>query len=154
MASSIDYLKCKQCGGIAFNELNCNTLEEWQRCQRCGCGFDYELKRSKKKKVVFDRKKRPKYRLKKWKGFGVIHLTFKNGDAVLYHLNKLLSRKNRKNFFLDIETNPEIDKEKSYLTKWDRRLKKVVAVYGELPPIFEEWDKLCCEDIDKEQETL
>ena len=154
MASSIDYLKCEQCGGIAFNELNCNTLEEWQRCQKCGCGFDYELKRNKKKKVVFDRRKRPKYRFKKWKGLGVIYFTFKSGSGVLYHLSKRLSKKQRETFFLEIETNPEIDKEKSYLTKWDRRLKKVVAVYGELPPIFEEWDKLCCEDIDKEQETL
>ena len=154
MASSIDYLECEQCGGIAYNELNCRTLEEWCKCNRCGCGFDYVLKRDKKGEVIFDRKKRPKYRFIKSKGHGVIYLCFKNGCGVFYHLDKALSRKNRKNFFLDIETNPEIDKEKSYLTKWNKKLKKVVAVYGEIPPAFEDWDKRSSEDIDKEQETL
>ena len=141
MSSSINYLECKQCGGIAFNELNCNTLEEWQRCHRCGCGFDYEVKRNKKGKVIFNRKKRPKYRFRKRKGYGVVHFCFKKGNGVYYHLHKPLSRKNRKNFFLDIETNPEIDKEKSYLTVWNKKKKQIVSVYGIMPQSFQDMEK-------------
>jgi len=146
MASSIDYLKCEQCGGIAYNELNCRTLEEWQRCHRCGCGFDYEAKRNKKGKVILNRKKRPKYRFKKLKGYGVVYFCFKDGNGVYYHLNKALSKKNRKSFFLDLETNAEIDKQKSYSTIWDKKRKQIVSLYGDIPPSFEDWQNTINEE--------
>lgn len=154
MASSIGYLECKQCGGVAFNELNCNTLEEWQRCEKCGCGFDYELKRNKKGKVIYNRKKRPKYRFREWKGCGVVRLYFKNGGGVTYHLYKVLSKKNRNKFFEDIETNAEIDKERSYFTIWDKKRKKAVSVYGKMPPSYEETQRELNDKLETFDEVL
>ena len=154
MASSIDYMECKQCGGIVYNELNCNTLEEWQRCERCGCGFNYEAKRDKKGKLILNKKKRPKYRFKRWNGYGVIHFCFKNGNGVSYHLHKALSKRTKKSFFLELENNVEIDKEKSYLMSWDKKQKKIVSVYGKIPPTFEDWEKSYNEKNDKEEESL
>ena len=138
MASSVEYLECERCGGFAFYELNCRTLEEWKRCERCGCGYDYELRYNKKNEVVLDWKKKPKFRFRKYKGFGIAHYAFKNGGSVSYQLLKPLSKKDKKKFFLDIETKAEIDKQKSFLTVWDKKKKQIISLYGDIPPSFDE----------------
>ena len=89
--------------------------------------------------MILNRKKQPKYRFKSWTGHGVIHFCFKNGNGVSYHLYKALSKRDKKSFFLELENNEEIDKEKSYLTMWDKRKKKIVSLYGNIPPGFEDW---------------
>lgn len=153
MGSVIDAQKCEKCGHMAILDFNYKTLEEYLICKYCGKGYNYYIKRNKDGSPELDDEGNPIRILEENEGYGVAKLTSKNGVSVIYALQE---NYDLEEIIKEIETNEEINKELSYVTKWDTQRNKLVVVYGEIPPydLYEEEDEEnnlcydCCKDCE------
>lgn len=73
-------------------------------------------------------------------GYGSMLLALKDGISSLYSLQKPGLDDDQQKFLTAVQA-PNVDAARSYMTRWDENSKQVVAVYGALPPIYEEWMK-------------
>lgn len=85
MASSVSMEKCKVCGSeeSLYWDLNVNTQEEYQFCDKCGYHYHYQYERDENGKVLQEIKcniKRPKVDELEKLGGGVITMKYKNSE--------------------------------------------------------------------------
>ena len=138
MSTVSDYIKCDKCGGIMHTDFNCHTFEEYSLCFRCGKYMSYTFKYDRHGNVKKDKNNRPIYENKSLPGYGCIALTFKNGIGQIAALDKPLSKTLKRHFLREIEINPDVNKEESYLTYWDDKEKQVKVFYGKMPEKYDD----------------
>ena len=124
MSGYIDYEICPQCGGEYIIDFDCDTLEEYASCTRCGKMKTNLLLRDNTGKVVLDENKKPKYLSEDKQGYGCYTIVTKSEGTTSYHLNEPVDIEEIKAKYLKIIENPNVNKEKSYLTFWDAEQKR------------------------------
>ena len=137
MSSVQDTVKCPQCGGCYTTDFDCRTLEEFKFCERCGKKVLHELVRDENGEVVLDAEGKPSYKESSHFGYGCLKLAGKKGGATLYSMTEPLTDEVAKEIRNSFNTDL-VDVGKSYLTKWDDERKDVVAVFGEVPKLYDE----------------
>lgn len=137
MSSVQDTVKCPQCGGCYTEDFDCRTFEEFKFCHRCGKKELVTLVRDENGNAVYDADNKPQYKEESHFGYGCLCLAGKKGGSTLYSLSKPLTDDELTN--IQSSFNQEIvDIGRSYLTKWDNEKKDVVAVFGEVPKLYDE----------------
>ena len=137
MSSVQDTVKCPQCGGCYTEDFDCRTFEEFKFCHRCGKKELVTLVRDENGNTVYDAENKPQYKEESHFGYGCLCLAGKKGGSTLYSLSKPLTDDELTN--IQSSFNQEIvDIGRSYLTKWDNEKKDVVAVFGEVPKLYDE----------------
>lgn len=137
MSSVQDTVKCPQCGGCYTEDFDCRTFEEFKFCHRCGKKELVTLVRDENGNAVYDADNKPQYKKESHFGYGCLCLVGKKGGSTLYSLSKPLSDEELAN--IQGSFNQEVvDIGKSYLTKWDDEKKDVVAVFGDVPELYDE----------------
>lgn len=132
MGSVQSEMKCPQCGGVLFSDYYYMTDEEYLICLSCEKKEKWTLVRDDKKQVIIKKNGKAKYKHIRHKGYGCGCISFLDGGSELSSLRKPL-RKKDKDEFLRIINSEKVNKEKSYLTRWDEKTKTLVAVYGKFP---------------------
>ena len=125
---------CPQCKGSAYNEFNTHTWEEYSICEYCGRRFETHLQLNEDG-LLFKSEAYPCGKMLRSfsKGYGVMCLTYDdgNGQFIPFVSNKW---KEVKNALKIIERNREIlSLGDCYITKWDKKHKKLKTVFGKLP---------------------
>jgi len=137
MSSVQDTVKCPQCGGCYTTDFDCGTLEEFKFCERCGKKVLFELVRDENGEVILDAEGKPSYRESSHFGYGCLKLAGKKGGATLYSMTEPLTDEAAEEIRNSFNTEL-VDVGKSYLTKWDEDKKDVVALFGEVPKLYDE----------------
>lgn len=137
MGSVQSTIKCPQCGGDMFNDYYYKTDEEYWFCTCCGKYESWTLVRDEKGKVVFKKNGKAKYKHINHKGYGCARIAFSGGVSQLHQFSSPIRKKDKDEFFRILDSEG-IDKEKSYLLKWDESSKSVVPIHGQIPKNEEE----------------
>ena len=138
MGSVIDYIRCPQCGGTYFCDYDYHTYEEYRSCSRCGKTESWEIKRDEHGNVCLDETGKPQYIEESHPGYGAACIMGKKGVGQILHFVEPVNEQAKESFLETLSMNPDIDKEKCYLTSWDEEKGEVAALFGNLPPLFEE----------------
>ena len=133
MSGYIDYEICPRCGGDYIIDFDCDTLEEYDSCIRCGKMKRTVLLRDDKGKVIFDKNNKPKYLTENKQGYGCYTIVTKNEGTTSYRLNEPVDLEKIKAKYIKILENPDVNKEESYLTFWDTEQKKIIVLFGKDP---------------------
>ncbi len=136
MSTVQEYEECPQCGGVYDHTVNLGNGEETGRCYRCGKRFTKRVEFGEDNRIKRDADGKPVYRITDVHGFGVVDAVGVKGDTHKYFLLEAYSTKTQRAFDR-LLLQECIDKEESYLTRWDEEQNKVIAVYGKLPEGFE-----------------
>ena len=140
MSKVQEYMKCPQCGGVYNHVVELGSGEQTDTCMRCGKRY--------RKKSMLDKNGVPLrsergdllYHTEEMFGYGVVGIGHISGIVHIYQLdepyNEILER-----IFQKILRQDSVDQNLSYLTRWDVIQNDVVAVYGNLPEIFEDFIK-------------
>ena len=137
MSSVIDEKKCEHCGGIASVEFDCRTFEEYVFCHRCGMIGNRIVACDEDGDALLDADGNVQYKMEGLPGFGCMGFYKKNGVGVIYPLDKPYDEAARQTFFAELN-NSQLDPDRCYFTRWDFDTNKVVSVYGEIPPTYDE----------------
>ena len=134
MGSVIDYVECKRCGRDAFVDFNYNTGEEFSSCSYCGKGFSDFIKRDEEGKFMRDKEGKFIREYIENNGNGVACLAFENGVNSIHVAPEDVSKYDERleSVIKEIEINPDINKELSYVTKWNPEKEELAVVYGEI----------------------
>lgn len=138
MSTVQEYEKCPQCGGVYDHSVNLGNGEETGRCYRCGKRFTKRVVLGKDNRCKKDGDGNPVYITEDISGLGVVGAVGVNGDTHKYFLLEPYDPETQK-AFNSLLLQECIDKANSYLTRWDKKQNKVIAVYGRLPESFEEF---------------
>lgn len=131
MGSVQSEIKCPQCGGSMLIDYYYKTDEEYRFCSFCGKYESWVVVRNADGKAVIKKNGKVKYKHINAKGYGCAHIAFTNGVSQNSSLSRPIRRKD-KDEFVRLLNSEDIDKEKSYLSKWDKKTKSVVAIYGHI----------------------
>lgn len=137
MGSVQSTIRCPQCEGPMFTDYYYKTDEEYQFCTCCGKYESWTIVRDEAGKAVFKKNGKVKYKHINRKGYGCASIAFSNGVSQVHHFSSPIRKKDKDEFF-QILNSEGIDKEKSYLVKWDEGSKSVVAIHGQIPKYEEE----------------
>lgn len=137
MGSVQSEMECPQCGGVLFSDYYYITDEEYLMCLSCGKKEIWTLVRDAQNQVVIKKNGYAKYKHIHHKGYGCVCINFITGESQLTSLSRPLRKKDKDEFFR-IMNSEKINKEKSYLTRWDEKSKTLVAVYGQFPKYEEQ----------------
>ncbi|MBQ7898409.1 MAG: hypothetical protein IJ307_00985 [Bacteroidales bacterium] len=138
MGSVIDYVRCPQCGGTYFRDYKYRTSEEYCSCVRCGKTDRWFIKRDDAGNACLDDAGKPQYVEESHTGYGVAYITGNKGVGRILHFIEPVNEQTKDAFFETLSTVPDIDKAKCYLTSWDDEKGEVIALFGSIPPLFEE----------------
>lgn len=144
MSSILDSEKCSQCGGEYLVNYHYNTQEEYGFCDRCGKSHFRKIKRDTNHNICRDADGCIIYVEDSKEGYGICRICYIDAGGYTSSLKEPLNDK-QINSFREAMLLPEVDEEKSCLTSWDCKNKKIVAVYGKVPPSFDE----ICEENNK-----
>lgn len=133
MSSVQDYIPCPQCGGVYVRDLNCRSQEEYCWCNRCG-----KIEFSGVEDVIRDGKSRLESVNRSEKGYGVACFRTREGIGTIQPINEPVTAQTKAAYLEVISQHPEIDSASSYLTSWDEEKGDVVAIFGNLPPLYDE----------------
>lgn len=115
--------KCPQCGGVFWCQQH-NTLRDISSiCLRCGRAFTQI----------------PCECVQDNKGYGIVCITKKNSDKEFISVEFPYEQETINNYLAMLEQD-DVDADKSYLTLWDEKSQKIIAVFGSLPPSYDESD--------------
>lgn len=115
-------IKCSQCGGVFWCQQH-NTLRDISAiCLRCGRMFTQI----------------PCECVQDNKGYGVVCIAKKNGDKEFISV-EFPYKEEKINNHLSMLEQDDVDADKSYLTLWDEKSQKVIAILGSLPPSYDEF---------------
>ena len=138
MGVAIYIEKCCQCGGELLvyedNKLHDITAE----CLRCGMKYaDLQLPQEYYDEMtVEDAYEEIDYEDHwKEKGYGVPCIVLKDGCVTRERIEFPYEEK-KINEYLALLESDEVDADKSYLTLWDEKNKKVISIFGSMPPDF------------------
>ncbi len=137
MGSVQSEMKCPQCGGNMFTDYYYKTDEEYRFCTCCGKYESWTLVRNDDGKVVLKKNGKAKYTHINRKGYGCARIAFSDGVSQVHHFSSPVRKKDKDEFFRILDSKG-IDKEKSYLLKWDEGSKTVVPIYGQIPKYEDE----------------
>ncbi len=137
MSSVQDTIQCPQCGGCYTTDFDCRTFEEFKFCHRCGKREEIKMVRDEKGAPILDENNNPKYIEGSHFGYGCLKLAGKQGVSALYSLSGPLTEESF-NSIKESFDNEDIDIGESYLTRWDEEKNDVIAVFGSLPPRYDE----------------
>lgn len=137
MSSVQDFMECPQCKGLYITEFQCRTAEETRTCFRCGRNEQWFIRCNEQGEAIMDEQEKPQLDYRCEDGCGAMRLSQTNGFAQVWVFHEPISEEIKK-FFREAMKDEAISKENSYLTSWDEEKKEVVAVYGNLPPTYEE----------------
>lgn len=114
MSTLMTHGRCPQCEGYM------HIVEDMygSSCQCLACGLIYDTEMSRDKKV---------------KGYGAICFVEKNGYTEHYSVNENEFQEAYNAFLETINNVEEIDKEKSYITRWDDEKEEIIVEYGMVP---------------------
>lgn len=122
---------CPVCNGVAWNDYNYRTGEEFEACNRCGYSMEYRILSNEDGVPQKDSEGKFMMEQVKHEGFGVFtiyHLESGVGEAGSFHepvSNEVIDE------FREIIQRDDVDSEKSYLAKWENGTS--VAIFGTLP---------------------
>ncbi len=119
MASVIYADKCPQCDGVCIVDSYYRRGHMTACCERCGWSYY--------KDGNFE---------KETQGYGVAHVTYKSGIAEIFGMHKPPNENEKINFIKMLQAD-DVDADKSYLTLWDEKSQKIIAVFGSLPPSYD-----------------
>ena len=140
MSKVQEYMKCPQCGGVYNHVVELGSGEQTDTCMRCG--------RRYRKKLMLDKSGVPLrsesgdllYHTEEMFGYGVVGIGHISGIVHIYQLDEPYNT-TLESIFQKILRQDSVDQNLSYLTRWDVIQNDVVAVYGNLPEIFEDFIK-------------
>ena len=132
MGSVQSEMECPQCGGSMFTDYYYKTDEEYRFCNHCGKYESWEIVRDADGKAVRKKNGKVKFKHINRKGYGCAHIAFTDGVSQNSSFSSPI-RKKDKDEFLRILNSEGVDKEKSFLLKWDEKTKTVVPIYGQIP---------------------
>jgi len=138
MGSVIDYTRCPQCGGVYFRDYYYRTDEEHCSCVRCGKTYEVSLLRDDAGNLILDEKGAPQYAENSQNGYGAAYFKRKDGIGTILHFGEPVSDEIKQAYLKTLEDNPDLDISVCYLTAWDEAKGDVVAVFGEIPPLYED----------------
>ena len=136
MASYQSFKACPQCGGVLLLDMDTHTGIMHAFCGRCG--LTAQVSRWRNAAEVDEEYS---YVVQENPGYGSISLVLKDGIAYKGALRKPFSDKSKRSFEASVRQE-NVDASKSYMTRWNENSRQVIAVYGKIPPTFEEWEKL------------
>lgn len=111
---------CPQCGRTMLNDFNSKRCVTDSYCLSCGRNEKWSLKKKQRIKHVIR------------KGYGYVCIVSFNNGVTGTSLHKPIRKKNLQSF-ISLLNSKGIDKDNSYLSKWDAKSKTVIALYGNLP---------------------
>ena len=136
MGPSLFYSNCPGCGkpGISKYRSWRNKVYEVFSCSNCGLGFDRDFRRNKKKSTP----ENPVYteNTKTKKGRFKVCVMYKNGDMEMFSFLKGVSEEDAMKMYKDIFFNPKVDRQRSYLTKWDDQTQRILYFCDQSNPIL------------------
>jgi hypothetical protein len=147
MGTSSFNMYCPRCGNPAYAESHTRLPEEFVSCRFCGYSAGSKVDREK----LVEGQPPPEPEEFEHKAAGAYYIQRKTGGAESGHLevqNDLPSVwENVINRFQEILKDPDVDRNESYLTKWDDENKKLINLIGR-PRIrvFDECPLECPED--------
>ena len=127
MTAVLDVVDCPQCGWRAFYEFQTRTLSTCIFCPRCGYQEDTRPMKKRKTKAG-----EPVYRTTKQPGQGAYMLKRRNGVSQIGAVRRPLTQRAIARFKQDLK-RPEIDKARSFLTRWNPKRRRVEMVVGKFP---------------------
>lgn len=125
--------KCRQCGGVMFMNYDSQNGRIHNYCSRCGRSTDASRQPGRNSKSYT-------LEVEQHFGYGSMGLVLEDGNICVYSLIKPYNIEIRRAFDIVIRANG-IKTTECYMTRWDEDSKQVVAVYGPMPPLYEEWEK-------------
>jgi len=127
MTAVLDVVDCPQCGWRAFYEFQTRTLSTSIFCPRCG--YQEETHPSKKRKTKAGD---PICRTTKRPGKGAYMIKRCNGVSEIGAVHRPLTERTIARFGKDLK-RPEINKARSFLTRWNPKRRRVEMVVGKFP---------------------
>ncbi|MBI5033313.1 MAG: hypothetical protein HZB51_22565 [Chloroflexi bacterium] len=127
MTAVLDVVDCPQCQWCAFYEFQTRTLTATTFCPRCGYREETRPLNHRKTKsgdVV--------YRMTKHRGMGAFMIKQRNDVSEIGALNHPLSAKTIAQFRRDLQ-HPHVDARRSFLSRWNPKLRQVEMVVGKFP---------------------
>lgn len=157
MGSVQDYVKCPDCGGVKFVDCHWKSGEEYSHCMRCGVSGSYTLKRNEDNTIVKDENERFVYEQVRNEGFGIYGIfDAKSGVGQVGTFNQPITDETIEEF-RQIFSKEDIDKERSYLAKWEDG-KQTLLLGTELSPEnsmnYDDWMKKWEKDNKEYQNTI
>lgn len=110
-----NFKECPQCGGLMYVSDE-YSYKEFKKCYACGYMYLTNMLEGRKPK-----------------GYGIVCFVEEGGKYNYYSIVEDCFEKFYKIFIDTLNSCDEIDKEKSYITKWNDKDKKVEVIYGILP---------------------
>jgi len=127
MTAVLDVVDCEQCNGRAFYEFQTRTLTATVSCPRCGYREEthpIKNRRTKSGDLVYRTNKRP--------GMGAYMLKRRNGVSEIGALDRPLTHQAIARFKANLK-HPESDADRSFLTRWNSKRRRVEMVVGRFP---------------------
>ena len=127
---------------VRWSLQSCSGTWKWGADRHLRCGRRY------RKKLMLDKSGVPLrsesgdllYHTEEMFGYGVVGIGHISGIVHIYQLDEPYNR-TLESIFQKILRQDSVDQNLSYLTRWDVIQNDVVAVYGNLPEIFEDFIK-------------
>jgi len=137
MSSVQDFEKCPQCGGVYVSDFDCGSLEEYRYCNRCGKREAFTGVWDEQGRAILDKDGKLQFNHSESIGYGCFAIASKRGVKAIYNLTVPVNEEIQNDYLKAIE-DPEVDSSKCYLTSWDPKKQEIVAVFGILPPSYDE----------------
>ncbi len=137
MSSVQDMIKCPQCGGCYTTDYDCRTHEEYRICHRCGKREEIKVVRDENDKMVLDKEGKPQFMQGSHFGYGCLKLAGKKGVSSLYAISEPITDEMVEDIKKSFD-DENIDVGNCYLTKWDDEKHDVIAVFGSVPPLYDD----------------
>lgn len=140
MSSVQDIRECPQCKGILVTDFDCNTLEEYCHCSRCGRTEEWVIVRNENGEAVLDENGHIRREYHEIFGYGSACFAGNKGISQMFSFSAPIDEDVKKIYLETIEKS-DINKEDCYLTSWDAENNTIVAIFGKLPETFQEYEE-------------
>lgn len=147
MGSVIDYTRCPQCGGVYYRDFNYRSLEEFCACSRCGKTESLSIERDSDGNAILDEGGKPHYVEDSHFGFGAARIMKTTGIGTVLHFGEPVDKETNALFHEALHSNQDIDEANCYLTSWDSDKGDVIALFGEVPPLYSEEEDEECDSL-------
>ena len=130
--------KCPQCGGELLVNEHITLRDISVECLRCGMKYvDLRYPQEYYDGMIVEGAYEEVDYEDYWeeKGYGVVCIALKNGGKFRKRIEFPYEEK-KINEYLALLERDEVNAEKSYLTLWDDKNKKVISLFGSMPPDF------------------
>lgn len=129
MATFTDHVDCERCGYPALYELSTGSGEEFVTCQYCGWGYEIFIK-AKNGKNLLDDDGNFIYDIIRREPFGALYIEHIEGFGEFQIIDNPITEEDIRTIKSEIEDNPEVDLDATYLARWNEDKEKIEFLIG------------------------